>query len=81
MYAQKEAVWGGAPPTGTISLEEHRVGGTEIRRLKTDSQLTALCSLFCSLTCKDFGFGTLIALRSALSHIPSGDDPHMPPKF
>ncbi len=22
MYAQKEAVWGGAPPTGTISLEE-----------------------------------------------------------
>ncbi len=69
---------GGSRPTRTITLEEHRVGGTEIRRLKTDPQLSALCLLADLL---ETSASHLIALLSALSHIPSGKDPHMPPKF
>ncbi len=42
---ENELCGAGLCPTGTISLEEHRVGGTEIRRLKMDPQLTVLCSL------------------------------------
>ncbi len=62
---RKKPCGAGLRPTGTISLEEHRVGGTEICWLKTDPQLTmlSLCLLARCLT--NFDFGSLIALRSA----------------
>ncbi len=75
---ENEPCGAGLRPTETISLEEYRVGGTKIRRLKTDPQLSALCLLADLL---ETSASHLIALLSALSHTPSGKDPHMPPKF
>ncbi len=42
IYAWKMSRVGGASSTGTLSLEEHLVGGTEFSSLKTDSQLLSL---------------------------------------
>ncbi len=46
MYAQEEPCGAGLRPTGTISLEEHRVGGTEISHLiRTPSSQCSLSRL------------------------------------
>ncbi len=75
---ENEPCGGGAPPYRNNFIGRALSGRNQIRRLKTDPQLSALCLLADLL---ETSASHLIALLSALSHIPSGKDPHMPPKF
>ncbi len=58
---------------------KQQMGWTEISPIKTDTQLCLLAGSLADLL--ETSASHLIALLSALSHIPSGKDPHMFPKF
>ncbi len=61
---RKKPCGAGLRPTGTISLEEHRVGGTKISRLiRTPSSLSACWRAVLT----NFDFGSLSCSKSAPS--------------
>ncbi len=69
----KKPCGAGLRPTRTIWLGEASSGRTEISPFKMDTK-----DLFMACWLADL---LETSLWSALSHIPSGENPHMPPKF